>query len=340
MSNLFSAGAPEPLKQNEQHRSLEADIDSLKRQLHGFSVMDKDGRRLGEVTDVILDANQRLCLVVTQFNASGSSHSFLLFSHLIRAVSNRTRLVTVKINRDDAHLLPKASIAESRSAVPSTPTRISITESDELSSPKAMAGESQVSTSVAPETATPADPIQTPLSEQMPHSGSAAFDSPQPTQSEPDPLENLSFPLLEERLRVNYNRRKIGEVIVRKTIETRIVEVPVRYEKLLIEQVSPEHRSLAEVNLSQGEIPGLDDVTIVQQQPVVRGEFTSPRVAGQILDTIAKTLHHRCNKVRIELELDDPALLDTYQGWFNQYAQQTSNTSNKIGDSDRSEPPK
>ena len=59
--------------------------------------------------------------------------------------------------------------------------------------------------------------------------------------------------LVEERLVVNRSKHKIGEVIVRKEIETRIIQVPVRYEKLIVEQVSPERKQLVEVNLGQAE---------------------------------------------------------------------------------------
>ena len=59
--------------------------------------------------------------------------------------------------------------------------------------------------------------------------------------------------LLEERLIVDFVRRKSGEIVIRKEIETCLlqVEVPVRREKLIIEQVSPEYKRLAEINLGQ-----------------------------------------------------------------------------------------
>jgi stress response protein YsnF len=132
-----------------------------------------------------------------------------------------------------------------------------------------------------------------------------------------------NIPLLEERLALDLNRRKIGEVVIRKTIETRMVQVPVRYEKLIIEQFSPEYKQLAEVDLSQGEISGVELLQPGETAAsVVRGEFRSPRTASRLLDAIAKTLHHRCSKIRIELELDDPNLQKTYQDWFNQCSQQ------------------
>jgi stress response protein YsnF len=54
--------------------------------------------------------------------------------------------------------------------------------------------------------------------------------------------------LLSERLKVDYTRHKIGEIVVRKEIETQIlqVQVPIRHEKLIVEQVSPEYKQLFE----------------------------------------------------------------------------------------------
>ncbi|MDX2228590.1 MAG: DUF2382 domain-containing protein [Leptolyngbyaceae cyanobacterium bins.349] len=126
-------------------------------------------------------------------------------------------------------------------------------------------------------------------------------------------------PLLEERLKVEYERRKVGEVIIRKQIETRMVQVPVRYEKLVIEQVGDTSKTLAEVDLSQGM---LDTVDVgASGKPVVSGEFKSPKTASYVLDAIAKTLQHRCKKVRIEIELEDPKLQQAYQDWLNQCSQ-------------------
>ncbi|MDX2241269.1 MAG: YsnF/AvaK domain-containing protein [Leptolyngbyaceae cyanobacterium bins.302] len=127
-------------------------------------------------------------------------------------------------------------------------------------------------------------------------------------------------PLLEERLKVEYERRKVGEVVVRKRIETRMVQVPVRYEKLIIEQVGDDPKTLAEVDLSQGvldnlEVPGATGSTLVS------GEFKSARTASYVLDAIAKTLRHRCKKVRIEVELDDPKLQKAYQEWLDRCSQ-------------------
>jgi hypothetical protein len=131
---------------------------------------------------------------------------------------------------------------------------------------------------------------------------------------------HTELPLLEEQLNVEYQRRKVGEVIIRKQIETRMVQVPVRYEKLIIEQVSPERKPLAEVDLSQGALDNIE-LTGPEDKPTVSGEFTSPAVASQALEAIAKALQNRCKSVRIEIELEDGKLQQAYQEWLDQCSQ-------------------
>ena len=128
--------------------------------------------------------------------------------------------------------------------------------------------------------------------------------------------------LLEERLVVERKKQKVGDVIVRKEIETRMVQVPVRREKLIVEQISPEHKQLAEIDLGEGEITGLDfsDITSLESGPVVRGDFVSPQVAARILKAIAAQPRHGCAKVRIELVLHDSEVRDNYQEWFDRYS--------------------
>lgn len=132
-----------------------------------------------------------------------------------------------------------------------------------------------------------------------------------------------SIRLLEERLVVDRKKQKVGDVIVRKEIETRMVQVPVRREKLIVEQISPERKQLAEIDLGEGEITGLEfsDITRLESGPVVRGEFVSPQVAARILKAISAQPRHGCAKVRIELVLHDSEVQDTYQEWFDRYSE-------------------
>ena len=66
---------------------------------------------------------------------------------------------------------------------------------------------------------------------------------------------------------VDRNKHKVGEMIVRKEIETRIIQVPVRYEKLIVEQVSPERKQLVEINLGQAEVAGIELTETANQYP-------------------------------------------------------------------------
>lgn len=156
------------------------------------------------------------------------------------------------------------------------------------------------------------------LTYDLPDSSSQATPPPATTAPAPDAVDAI-VPLLEERLQVEYDRRKVGEVIIRKRIETRMVQVPVRYETLVIEQVGGE-KPLAEVDLSQGSLDELE-IPEVAGRPLVSSEFKSAKTASYVLDAIAKTLRHRCKNVRIEIELDDPKLQQAYQDWLNQCSQ-------------------
>ncbi len=135
--------------------------------------------------------------------------------------------------------------------------------------------------------------------------------------------------LLEERLIVNRSKWKVGEVVVRKEVETQIVQVPIHREKLIIEQVSPQTRQIAEIDLAQEEVTGVKLTetpkpdTVEQLVPsadspyTVVGEFFSPKAASHLLEAIALQKHHGCAKVRVELVVDNPELQEAYQTMFD-----------------------
>ncbi|MEA5619669.1 DUF2382 domain-containing protein [Cronbergia sp. UHCC 0137] len=136
------------------------------------------------------------------------------------------------------------------------------------------------------------------------------------------------IPLLEERLIVNAGKKKVGEVIVRKEIEIQMIEVPVKREKLIVEQVSPEHRQLAEIDLGQGEISGVELTNGEKLQSanfngglMVSGEFSSPKVASLLLNAIALEKHHGCHKVKIAVLVENESQKQKYQEWFNRCSQ-------------------
>ncbi len=125
--------------------------------------------------------------------------------------------------------------------------------------------------------------------------------------------------LLEERLVVRSDKRKVGEIVVRKEIETRIVEVPIRREKLIVERVEPTYERIAEIDLGQTQLNGkahtIDHSSA--KDNTVYGEFDSLRTASDLLDAIARTPSNDCTEIRIEITLKDSKHQETYQTWFD-----------------------
>lgn len=131
-------------------------------------------------------------------------------------------------------------------------------------------------------------------------------------------LEEEIIRLLEERLVVNRSRRKVGEVVVRKQVETEIVKVPVRREKLIVERVGSETETLTEIDLGRGQVNGLEpsEFSSSQSNCIVSGEFLSPQAASEFLGAIALQNNHGCAKIRVELVLEKPEFQEGYQQMF------------------------
>jgi hypothetical protein len=136
--------------------------------------------------------------------------------------------------------------------------------------------------------------------------------------------EEKIIPLLEERLIVNQNRHKIGEVIVRKQIETEMIQVPVRREKLIVEQIGQQPQQLAEIDLGATSISHLEltteqtaEFTSFDGRFLVSGQFTSPKIASLILNAIALERHHGCNRIKIVISVENETHQQKYQEWFN-----------------------
>ncbi len=162
-------------------------------------------------------------------------------------------------------------------------------------------------------------------------------------------LTQESFSLLEERLMVELTQRKIGEIVIRKEIETQLVsvQVPVRREKLIVEQVSPAYKLLAEIDLGQiisssiGTVNSISENIISPNSDQISGEIeledlpknldrrtTPPTVYGstdslkavsQLLNTIASLPRHDCGVVRIEIALKNSKHQASYQALVDRY---------------------
>ncbi|BAY73888.1 hypothetical protein NIES25_02960 [Nostoc linckia NIES-25] len=270
-------------------------LANLKHKVKNFVVFDSQGELVGNVQDLIVDSNNRLNLVII----SNPVHQEIL-------VSNQD------LTDKHASLFWVQSQRVKKIDNPTKSVFIDLDKSEIEYMPEYLEAE------------TPGER----RSELSNSTKELAYNQTTNNSVEPAELEDISeekiIRLLEERLVVESNKHRIGEVVVRKEIETRMVQVPVRREKLIVEQVSPEHKQLAEIDLSGGEISGLElneletvELTHFDGGLTVTGEFSSPKIASLLLNAIALEKNHGCNKVRVAISVADESHQRKYQEWFD-----------------------
>ncbi|WP_292775080.1 DUF2382 domain-containing protein [Nostoc sp. NMS9] len=265
-------------------------LADLRKKVNNFAVFDNQGQLVGVVHDLIVDGNRRLNLVISnQANQKTAEYS----QQLADTHPSLFQLQSQRIKKIDK---------------PTQSVFIDLNKSEIEYMPEYLESE------------TPGDFNST---EQLANN--------QITNSPVESLNNLEqvpeeqiIRLLEERLFVESSKRKVGEVIVRKVIETRMVQVPVRRERLIVEQISPEHKQLAEIDLGQGEITGFDlaeveklEATHFDNGLTVSGEFSSPKIANLLLNAIALERNHGCKQVRVTITVEDETHQKKYQEWFD-----------------------
>jgi hypothetical protein len=281
------------------------------------------GQLIGRIEDFSLENDQRLSMIVSPSEPKAGSSLFSLSTNCIQKVDTANRAVFVDLTQAELERLPVYQLSNKKAIeLPGDSPTSSQTPTNVTSSAETMdRSETQLSEARLSATQKPEE---------------ADNDSFAESDEESEVVEEEMFRLLEERLVVNRSKRKVGEVIVRKEIETRIVEVPIQREKLIIEQVgseTSETKQLAEIDLGHGEVigeaigaqltPGLGrdtfstEVARTDNPYTVTGEFLSPQAASNLLEAIALQGRHGCAKVRVELVLDNPELQETYQKMFD-----------------------
>jgi len=113
------------------------------------------------------------------------------------------------------------------------------------------------------------------------------------------------FQLLEEQLVVNRKRVKLGEVVIRKVIETQMVEIPVQREKLVVQKIG-ENQALFELPLGETHLHGNDIAP--QRQPqvdpyVATGNLQTIQDAVRCLTVLARSANASCRRIRTTLVL-------------------------------------
>lgn len=289
----------------ESIRRMTFRLGQLKAKMLGFSVVDSQGRFVGEVTDLVLDEQQSLKLVISQPDVNQGKRFILLPSRLVVRVRSRSQTLLVNLSQAEIRNFPEYT----------PPMQPMNQEGQESLGPVIIEQDDQAQEIYLNSTeALENQPIPVQAQGPIEHTDAPKVISEEVVQEE-------AFRLLEERLRVDYSKRKVGEVVVRKEIETHIIEVPVRREKLIVEQVGSETKRLAEIDLGQGEISGLelrDPLTNhYKNSQTISGEFASPKTVSWLLDTIAHQSQHGCKRIRVEIELDDASHYELYKGWFD-----------------------
>lgn len=268
--------------------------EKVKTKLKSFTVKDTKGYLVGKIKDVYFDANGQLNFVVAGLG-SENTRIFIVSIKLLKKVDYHQKALFLSINSDQVDLLPGISPAGRQSLEnPSEPH--SEFNNSELTNP------SKVMSNLT-DTDRTDENLETDEDEEN-----------------LDIVDQEVIRLLEERLVINRSKRKVGEVIVRKEIETRMVQVPIQWEKLIVEQVGDEPKVLAEIDLGEGSITGIDltEIKSDRQEPTVKAEFTSVQKASKILNSIASQPRHGCVKVRLEIVLENQQLEDTYQKWLTE----------------------
>lgn len=296
-------------------------LERLKNKLSNFSILDSTGHYVGEIKDVTLDENRQLNLVVFEPDVHGGSRYLLLRSKHIEQVDLVSKSVFVDVSKGEINGF--SDYLETGVETQGMSNRPQVIDYNAISHQETRSLNLDSSYEDGSQDVYFNEGVMTATGETKNTQEQFELSS-----DETEIVEQEVIRLLEERLVVEQNKRKIGDVIVRKEVETRMVQVPVRYEKLIVEQVSPERKQLAEIDLGGGEISGLE-----LQEPMiseaesnghsssaVSGEFKSPKSASLFLNAIALQRHHGCAKVRVELVLEDTELESTYREWFQRCA--------------------
>ena len=267
--------------------------EKVRTKLKSFTVKDNQGYLVGKIKDVYFDPNGQLNFVVAGLGTE-NTRFFLASIKLLKNVDYHQKSLFLSINSEQVAMLPGISAnGEPQSLGFSSEPIGELSNSKSTNSSKVMLNQ------------TDADRTNENLD-----TGEEEKDC--------DIVDRDVIRLLEERLVINRSKRKVGEVIVRKEIETRMVQVPIQWEKLIVEQVGDDPKVLAEIDLGEGNITGIDLAQMKgdRHEPTVKAEFTSVQKASKILNAIASQPRHGCAKVRLELVLEDKQLEDTYQKWM------------------------
>lgn len=290
-----------------EHHHFNSLVEKLRKKLKNFFAINVQGERIGTVKDIIVDRQQQLQLIVSS-GVESLAPNLQINSKQIRKIEIADKIVVVDFTVVAPEETEQNTAQEPYQKQHSIGSEDKIMTRDRLEVPTSepLTKQSEI---IQPE----------PLA---PMTSEASDKTAIELSSSQDISAEEIIKLLAERVVVDRKKRKIGEVIVRKEIETRMVEVPVRYEKLIVEQVNPEHKQIAEINLGQETITerkfnswDMGEKKQSGDELTVRSSFDSPKIASLLLNAIARERQHGCQQIRIEIVVDSPEKQKIYQEW-------------------------
>ncbi|MCD8489989.1 MAG: YsnF/AvaK domain-containing protein [Desertifilum sp.] len=284
------------------------------RELEQWGVYGDRSNRLGTVVNTLTDASGALQFFVVDLG----NRQVILPASNVQIDSTAQRVYWQGASNELANAPAYPSTRSERRTSTQTPsdTRLSLLEtSAPLESPTPLEGWSQER--LEPPMRTTETTVQTSTHREIPEA-LVQIAAPLPRAER---VEGNTIQLLEERLNVTSQKRKIGDVVVRKVIETRMLQVPVRREKLVVEQISPESQTLAVVDL-KGDLESVEIAEIadtLSSDRSVAGEFHSAASASQFLAALARQPNASYQAIEVRIVLDNPKLEAVYQKWMERF---------------------
>jgi len=217
-----------------------ADVKSI----HDFDVYEGRNEKVGQVVAAGVDGSDHSPYLIIKIGSWLASRQVLLPLRSYRINFEAQRIDIDGWSKEEIKQLrtyPKESQLENAST--SLETSASLESGVELEAP------------IARERGIVTEPLKTlPLLQEVPLLAPVVDEEIPLSETCGEILDEKIIPLLEERLIIDRHKRKSGEIVIRKVVETEVIEVVVRREKLIVEQVSPVYKELAVIDLGRTSI--------------------------------------------------------------------------------------
>ena len=109
--------------------------------------------------------------------------------------------------------------------------------------------------------------------------------------------------LLEEKLQINRRKYKVGEVVVRKQVETKMIQVPIRQELLIVEKIGKTPEQIAQVVVGEEKVNGFKykELNNSDRLYTTTTNYLELRTAQELLEAIENLASGSNSKVRLEI---------------------------------------